>query len=224
MKLHVRDSISKLYHYFRMHLSNSRNRSSRKMSLGDSGRSWPGFVTAGLSGDVRINMTTELPGWMKSHYEFIWSERMLEHIDVGDLPVIFQNIASLLLLERGSRCRMCLPICFWGTQDINMVRSGNEYNCERQGHVTWFTHEGYGPITAECFGAINPPVGLTTLWVDGLQESGLVYEAVRHYQANGELFVNESIIADHQMLRVFVDEPLIEIRRPDSLIFDLVRI
>lgn len=190
-----------------------------KLSLGDSGQHWPGYVTAGLSGQIRMDITKPPPGWMMGRYEFIWSERMLEHISVQDLDQAFRNIA--LLLKKGAACRMCLPICFWGTPKINMVRQGNEGNCERYGHVTWFTYEGYGPVTPACMGASDPPVEILTLWHKGLHTSGLTYRPVRHYRRDGSLFVDRSV--SDPAPTTFLDQPEVEVKRPDSLIFDLIR-
>ena len=196
-----------------------RIREASKLSLGDSGRRWTGFVTAGLTGEVRLDITGQLPDWMIGRYQFIWSERMLEHISMSDLPATFSNIS--LLLKTGGRCRMCLPICFWGTPNINMVRVGNEENCRRQGHLTWFTYKGYGLITKTCMGAVSPPEELVTFWAVGLDNSGLIYQPIRHYEENGSLFTDESILTNGH--GGFTDEPLIEVARPDSLIFDLVK-
>jgi len=210
---------SVLHQYTQRILGYRRIREARKLSLGDSGRRWNGFATAGLTGEVRLDVTGQLPDWMIGHYQFIWSERMLEHISMSDLPATFSNIS--LLLKTGGRCRMCLPICFWGTPKINMVRVGNERNCKRQGHVTWFTYKGYGPITMTCMGAVNPPEELVTLWGVGLGDSGLIYKPIKHYEENGSLFTDKSIWANNRC--GFTDEPLIEVARPDSLIFDLVK-
>ena len=106
-----------------------RIRSAKKLSLGDSGKKWPGFVSAGLGGEITLNITEPLPRWMHSKYNFIWSERMLEHISVEQLPAVFKNISTLL--NDGCKCRMSLPICYWGTQSINMMRAGNEEKCKK---------------------------------------------------------------------------------------------
>jgi hypothetical protein len=152
-------------------------------------------------------------------YTFIWSERMLEHIRVEDLPATLASIAALL--QDGGRCRMCLPLCFWGTAATNMMRAGNLDNCVDQGHVTWFTHQGLGPVTAEDMGAADPPAERTTSWDDQLAGTGLVYVPVRHYLADGSLFVDDAVL-DEAGGR-FRDDASIPLRRRDSLIFDLVK-
>lgn len=192
----------------------------KKMSLGDSGISWNGFVTTGLSGQIKLDITNELPRWMVGHYTFIWSERMLEHISVTDLPRAFENISNLL--EKGAKCRMSLPICFYGNQKINMVREGNEYNCKRQGHITWFTHEGFGAVTDDCFGAKEPPIHLITSWKDILNNYGLIYKPIRYYKPNNELYCDEFILTNQAPL-IFKDEPRIIGNRYDSFIFDLIK-
>ena len=102
-----------------------------------------------------------------------------------------------------------------------MVRAGNEENCRRQRHVTWFTYKGYGPITTTCMGAVSPPEELDTPWSVGLDDCGLLYKPVRHYKVDGSLITDRSILANGHS--GFTDEPLIEVKRPDSLIFDLVK-
>ena len=103
-----------------------------------------------------------------------------------------------------------------------MVRAGNAANCSRQGHITWFTHEGYGPITEACMGAPNPPGELVTTWAEGLEISGLVYQPIKHYRRDGSLFVDESVL--EQGSNIFADEQAVKMKRPDSLIFDLIKI
>ena len=197
----------------------ARVRTATKLSLGDSGRGWGDFATAGLSGEMFLDVTAPLADALVGRYAFIWSERMLEHIRVEDLPAALANVAGLL--QDGARCRMCLPLCFWGTDATNMMRAGNRENCVRQGHVTWFTHEGLGPVTEEDMGAADPPPARTTSWDDQLAGTGLAYVPVRHYRRDGTLFIDETVL-DEAGGR-FRDEPSIPLRRPDSLIFDLVK-
>ena len=125
-------------------------RSFKFLSLGDSGFPFPGYISAGTSGVIRIDITKELKKWMNEKYEFIYSERMLEHIRAEEIPLVLANIKHLLM--PGSKCRLSLPICFQRTIRTDMMRKGNYHNSKSQGHITWFTIRGYGNATEEFFG------------------------------------------------------------------------
>lgn len=194
-------------------------RESCKLSLGDQGEPWEGYVSCGMHWQATVvhDSRKRFPRIMRGRYQFIWSERMLEHIDAESLPVFFGNLAEIL--KPGGRARFCLPICFWGTSEINMLRAGNEANCERQGHITWFTHQGFGAITEDLFGKVSPPDRFKG-WAETAANAGLSYVPIRHYTADGQLYFDEKYLADSNVTK-FNDEQVITIKRPDSLIFDL---
>ena len=185
-------------------------------------RSWPDFFTCGMSAraQLRQDATQPFPELMRGKIDFIWSERMLEHIPSAKFHAFFKCIAEVL--SPGGRCRLCVPICFWGTPTINMLRAGNAEKQRTLGHVSWFTYIGYGDVAEDCFGASGPP-GAIALWPDNLIESGLTYIPVRHYDAAGNLFYDRRYM-ETPMSETFLDEPGVKIHRPDSLIFDLVNL
>ncbi len=193
----------------------------RFLNLGASEPPWPGFVTCGLAtGIVEIehDATTPYPSPMKGHFEFIWSERMLEHIRCELFPSLFAELK--LIMRPEGRTRFCLPICFFGTPTVNMVREGNAERCAGFGHVSWFTYEGFGPVTPEVFGRSTPP-NQRMRWEDLLQPLGLRYISIRHYDSSGNLFLDANVLRD-ETKHPFTDRPEIVLLRPDSIIFDIV--
>ena len=193
------------------------------MNLGAEEAAWDGFITCGLSRervDYFHDATKPYPKPFRGHFDFIWSERMLEHIDAAKVDEVFRELS--VILKRGGRARFCLPLCFHGTARINMVREGNEANCERMGHITWFTRDGFGPVTPEVFGAKDPPSEIQTKWESVTTPHDLRYESVRHYEKDGTLRVNDAIMPSVEQ-NPFSDHPEVVLARPDSLIFDLVK-
>jgi len=166
------------------------------LNLGSVESPWPGFVTCGLSeGLVEIfhDATQPYPVAMQGRFDFIWSERMLEHIRCDELPALFAALKTLM--RPMGRARFCLPLCFYGTPSINMVRVGNAERCREYGHVTWFTHEGVGAVSDEVFGCKSPP-NLWKTWEALLLPAALAYVPVRHYDVCGELFVDRALMRD----------------------------
>ena len=195
----------------------------RFLNLGATEDPWPGFVTCGFyveKVDFRQDATEPYPPALHDHFDFVWSERMLEHIDCADFEKVFTGLKTILRKE--GRARFCLPVCFFGTPKINMVREGNAEKCRGYGHISWFTHEGFGPVTDEVFGLSRPPNQIST-WEELLAPLGLRYVPVRHYDEAGDLFVDRSVMRDESP-HPFVDRPEIELYRPDSLIFDIVHL
>ena len=58
---------------------------------------------------------------------------------------------------------------------------------------------------------------------DWFTPAGLQLKMLRYYDDNEELRYDSSVLAD-PMARTFIDEPAIRIRRPDSLIFEGVKL
>ena len=198
-------------------------RGKRSLNLGTAEPAWPGYVTTGLckSGpDLCHDATLPFPRPFRGHFDFVWSERMLEHVDCASFDVVFANLRQIL--RPGARMRFCLPICFFGTPTINMVRAGNEQKCADLGHISWFTHEGFGPVKPVDFGATAPAPGFRT-WESVRDAWGFRYEPIRHYDRDHRLFVDSSRIVEGEGLK-FTDHPEIVTNRKDSLIFDLVKI
>ena len=190
------------------------------LNLGDECGSDVPFPTANIgNADIYLDITKNSYKWMHSKYQFIWSERMLEHIRFLKINKALLNIDKLL--SKNGRCRMCLPICFYGNQKIDMVRKGNSSNCKKQGHITWFTFKELGPITEECFGINDPPIALGKSWDEILKNTHLTYLPIRHYDSDSSLYVNKDLFCE--VNGVFLDMPQVKIKRKNSLIFDLVK-
>ena len=191
------------------------------LNLGDvKNKSMP-YYSASIKSDsdIYLNITKTPYKWMYENYKFIWSERMLEHIKFSDIPKTLENIEKMI--TKNGRCRMCLPICFYGTKKINMLRKGNYLNCFNQGHITWFTFEKLGPISKECFGSSQPPANLGISWFEILKKTSLEFEPIRYYRPDSTLWINKEIMNEENGF--FYDEPEIKIKRKDSLIFDLIK-
>ena len=194
--------------------------SSSYLNLGDDYSSELPFPSANINNaNIYLDITKNSYKWMHSKYQFIWSERMLEHIQFSKIKKALLNIEKLL--SKNGRCRMCLPICFYGNQKIDMVREGNSSNSNIQGHVTWFTFSELGPITEECFGMHEPPINLGKSWEEILKDTQLTYFPIRHYNPDSSLYVNKDLYCE--VKGVFLDEPQVKIKRKNSLIFDLVK-
>ena len=195
------------------------------LSLGDSHSSSELFATAGLeqNAEIQLDITAvSIPESMSERYQLIWSERMLEHIDSSRFLAVFENISRMLMVN--GRCRMALPICFYTPYDdraLNMLRDGNQSNCERFGHISWMTVDGYGPVTIECFGKDYPPENLLKSWQDLSKRSGLLFLPIRYYSPKGNLVVLSDLFDEETCC--FSDYPEIHMNRPNSFVFDLVR-
>lgn len=134
------------------------------------------------------------------------------------MPAVFAELKKIM--HPTGRARFCLSICFYGDSKVNMVRAGNAARCADYGHVTWFTHEGLGPVTDEVFGLPAPP-NQHYSWRDLLDPLGLNYHPIRHYGTDGALFQDGSVMGEDPG-HPFVDRPEIRLLRPDSLVFDIV--
>ena len=96
----------------------------KKMNLGEPEDVWPGFITCDLSPKANIShdATKPFPDNVFD-YDFVWSERMYEHLTPENCRESFFHVARIL--KPGGILRLCLPICFYGTSSINMLRDGN---------------------------------------------------------------------------------------------------
>lgn len=110
------------------------------LNLGCGPTSREGWVNADLRprkhGQVLVDVTKRFP-FPDNHFELVYSERLYEHIHRRYCVSSFREI--LRVLEPGGRLRLSLPEGFWGPNA--MARPGNEENCRRQGHITFFTCE-----------------------------------------------------------------------------------
>ena len=189
------------------------------LSLGDSGFPFAGFVSAGLGGVIKLDITKQPPHWMQGKYAIIYSERMLEHIKCGQVVLVLKNIA--LRLATNGICRMSLPVCF-SPIPTNMTRAGNAEKCKELGHVTWFTTEGFGAVDDECFGAQRAPRQSVTTWQDALEGLDLHIKFRRSYDSSGEVVDDNSLTIDDD--GYYSDFVSVRTSRPRSLIFDLVKL
>ena len=144
---------------------------------------------------------------------------MYEHLSVEGCLKSAVQVAKIL--KPGGRLRVCLPLCFYGTERVNMMRANNHDNCKRRGHITWFTYERMGAIEDEQFGIkVAPDEGVALQ--DWFTPAGLELKMLRYYDKNEVLHYDSSVL-DGPMAKTFIDEPKINIRRPDSLIFEGVK-
>lgn len=216
------DKASKLYGASRNWLNRARNvQSFDKINMGSSTRHIPGFLSVDMSwtATLRHDVTTPFPLPANS-IDLVWSERMYEHLTPEECLQSVVQIAKIL--KPGGKLRVCLPLCFYGTDSSNMMRANNHQNCRRSGHVTWFTYERMGTVQEDQFGMKTAPdVGVTLQ--DWFGQAGLELKMLRYYDESDELHYDSSVLSG-PIAETFIDEPRIRIRRPDSLIFEGAKI
>jgi SAM-dependent methyltransferase len=175
------------------------------------------YSCVGLSSEFKFDLTKKLP-FENDIAEFIWSERMLEHIRHDDLYKVFLNIKRIL--KSGARARFCLPSSFYIDDiSIDMMRSGNSEKQKKHGHVTFFTYEGYGPISDEYFGTASPPKP-AVYFAELFDELDLNFKLIRYHTKDKKTIFNKDLLLDVNSNR-FNDRTEILIKRPNSLIFDI---
>ncbi len=111
-------SIKKLIYKFRR-LTFKKN----FLDLGSDARS-PYFLTLDLSpkADIKLDITKPVENNLHNKFDFIWSERVLEHIDYQKISIVFENIYSML--KKNGFCRFSLPHSY-GQLNQGMMRANN---------------------------------------------------------------------------------------------------
>jgi hypothetical protein len=192
------------------------------INLGGNERFSEDYSCVGLSSEFELDISKNLPPSFKDNaIDFIWSERMLEHIKSEDLAVVFSNIKKLL--KQNSKARFCLPSCFYNNDiSIDMMRAGNAEKQKKLGHVTFFTYEGYGPVLDHHFGTNSPPE--PTIYFDEIfKKLNFKFELIRYHNKNKQIIFNNNYLSS-ELTNKFIDRTEILINRPNSLIFDLTKI
>lgn len=189
----------------------------KKINLGGEQKYDYNYTTVGYGQDIDIDITKKIPLEPES-IDFIWSERVLEHIKTENIINVFINLRKIL--KKGGIVRLCLPICFYvDDKSINMMRLKNYQKQVDMGHVTWFTYEGFGEIREDLFGLKKSPKPTVTS-KEFFKSIGFEYKLIRWFDENDKLYIDESIYKDNK----FLDFPEVEIRRKNSLIFDCIKL
>ena len=190
-----------------------------KLNMGGHERFTPGYTSIGFGAQIDVDVTKNLP-IKDNSVDFIWSERMLEHISVHDNEKVIQNISKIL--KPNARARFCMPSCFYcDDKSIDMMRANNYENQVKLGHITWFTFEGIGKITKDLFGLENSPEPVSKL-KELCEKYGLKYKLIRWHDKDTKLYYDNEFLSDC-MAKTFKDHPEIVIHRPNSLIFDCIK-
>ena len=71
------------------------------------------------------------------------------------------------------------------------------------------------------FWCYEPPFSLGKNWRDILKDTSLTYFPIRHFNKDNSLYVNKEIY--NEKGGCFLDMSEIKIKRPNSLIFDLIK-
>jgi len=177
------------------------------------------YTTIGFDGQINVDVTKPLP-IEENSIDFIWSERMLEHIKVEDIFKVFENLHKIL--KSKGIVRFCMPSCFYcDDKSIDMMRPNNYLKQLQMGHVTWFTYEGIGHIKPDLFGLKKSPEPFIKL-KDLCEKYGLTYKLIRWHDEDSKVNYNEDYLAN-STANQFKDFPEIIMRRPNSLIFDCIK-
>jgi len=153
--------------------------------------------------------------------KFIWTERMLEHIQIKKITHVFSEMTKKLV--KNGTARFCMPSCFYlNDQSINMMRPNNYPKQLRIGHVTWFTYEGVGKIKPEQFGARYSPRP-NIFFEDLAKKFNLKFKLIRWFDKNHNLFYDTNYL-NSDMATTFKDHSEIKIKRPNSLIFEFTKL
>jgi hypothetical protein len=192
------------------------------INLGGDERFSKDYSCVGLTSHFKLDITKNLPPLFKDNsIDFIWSERMLEHIKSEDLVTAFLNIKKLL--KKNSTARFCLPSCFYNNDiSIDCMRAGNAEKQKKLGHVTFFTYEGFGPILDHHFGTNSPPEP-TVYYEEIFKILNFKFELIRYHNKNKQIIFNNNFLSS-EYTNKFKDRTEILIKRPNSLIFDLTKI
>ena len=187
-----------------------------KLNLGGDERFESDYISVGFGQQINVDVTKKIPLKDRS-VDFIWSERMLEHVKVQDIEKVIINVSRLL--KKGATARFCMPSCFYcDDRSIDMMRPNNYEKQVKLGHVTWFTHEGIGEIKPNLFGLKDSPEPTIKL-KDLLKKHSLKYILLRWHDKDRKLHYDDNILS-RPMAETFIDHPEIVIHRPNSLIFE----
>jgi len=190
-----------------------------KLNMGGPEQYTSDYTTIGFGGQINVDVTKNLPLDAPS-VDFIWSERMLEHITVDDNDKVISNISRIL--KKGAKARFCMPSCFYcDNKKIDMMRANNYPKQVKLGHVTWFTYEGIGKITSDIFGLKDSPKPSTYL-KDLFEKYNMEYKLIRWHDKNSKLHYDKNLLSN-SMATTFIDRPEIIISRPNSLIFEGIK-
>ena len=179
------------------------------------------FHTMDLSpkADITLDITQPVENKLYNKFDFIWSERLLEHIDNQKISIVFENIDKIL--KKNGFCRFSLPLCY-STLNTDMMRSNNMQKSASIGHVTWFTYEGFGEIKDELFGITYPPKENIIFWEKFLDLDKFELRLVMHFDKLKNLNIDENIYDSQE--NKFKDVKEINMKRNNSFIFDLVKL
>ena len=126
-----------------------------KLNMGGPENFTSEYTTVGFDAQINVDVTKTLP-IEENSIDFIWSERMLEHIKVEDIFKVFENLHKIL--KSKGIARFCMPSCFYcDDKSIDMMRPNNYLKQLELGHVTWFTYEGIGHVKPDLFGLKKSP-------------------------------------------------------------------
>jgi|TARA_B100000902_G_C26999661_1_gene759235 hypothetical protein len=190
------------------------------LNLGSDTRS-PYFLTIDLStkADLTLDITKPVENNLHNKFDFIWSERLLEHIDYQKISIVFENIHKML--KKNGFCRFSLPVCY-SKLNTDMMRSNNMQKSASMGHVTWFTYEGFGEVRDELFGLSYPPKDNLIAWEEILDQSKFKFRLVMYFDKLKNLNLDENIYDSKK--NIFKDVKEINMKRSNSFIFDLVKL
>ena len=190
------------------------------LNLGSDTRS-PYFLTIDLStkADITLDITKPVENNLHNKFDFIWSERLLEHIDYQKISIVFENIHKML--KKNGFCRFSLPVCY-SKLNTDMMRSNNMQQSASMGHVTWFTYEGFGEVRDELFGLSYPPKDNLIAWEEILDQSKFKFRLVMYFDKLKNLNLDENIYDSKK--NIFKDVKEINMKRSNSFIFDLVKL
>tara|TARA_B100001559_G_scaffold318193_1_gene324907 strand:- start:32 stop:679 length:648 start_codon:yes stop_codon:yes gene_type:complete len=188
--------------------------------LGSDTRS-PYFLTIDLStgADITLDITKPLENNLHNKFDFIWSERLLEHIDYQKISIVFENIYKMLKIN--GFCRFSLPVCY-SKLNTDMMRANNMQKSASMGHITWFTYEGFGEVREELFGISYPPNDNLITWEETIDKNKLDIRLIRFFDKLNNLNIDENIY--DSKLNKFKDIKEINMKRPNSFVFDLVKL
>jgi len=191
----------------------------KNINLGGNEKFNSDYSCLGLTSEFNYDITKNLSVENNS-IEFIWSERVLEHIMCDDLYNVFLNIKKILKTK--SKARFCLPSCFYNNDNsIDMMRSGNAEKQKKLGHVTFFTYEGYGPILDNHFGTSNPP-NPKVYFKELFSELGFQFKLLRYHNKEKKVIFDKAFLSNENSNH-FIDRQEIIINRTNSLIFDIIK-
>jgi hypothetical protein len=181
----------------------------------------PYFLTMDWSpkADITLDITQHVENKLHNKFDFIWSERLLEHIDNQEISIVFENIHKML--KKNGFCRFSLPVCY-DKLNQGMMRSNNIQKSASMGHVTWFTYEGFGEVKDELFGLSYPPKENIIFWEEFLDLDKFKFKLVMYFDESKNLNVDENIYDSHK--NKFKDIKEINMKRTNSFIFDLVKL